>query len=261
MGGEERSPGRRADTQRSSGRPRRHAALRCRRAGGAAARARDVSLCRAGGRGRGAGRWRARARGGRDVLRRMAAVAAGAGVAARSGRRAARVAGAAGPLVAVRDRHCRLRGGMGLAPPTGPALMGLEFGTSVKYLKGVGPKRAEALARLGVRTVGDLLYHAPHRYLDATTVTPLARAAMGREATCVGRVVTTGILPTRRGLRVFRAVLRDDSGLLECAWPGQPFLERQIKPGQLLLVSGPVRFYHGRQLVPRELAAVIEPDR
>jgi ATP-dependent DNA helicase RecG len=143
--------------------------------------------------------------------------------------------------------------------------MALSLRTSVKYLKGVGPKRAEALARLGVRTMGDLLYHAPHRYLDATMVTPLARAQVGQETTGVGRVVTTGILPTRRGLRVFRAVLRDDSGLLECAWPGQPFLERQIKPGQLLLVTGPVRFYHGRQLVPREFIVLAdkgdEPDR
>jgi ATP-dependent DNA helicase RecG len=134
----------------------------------------------------------------------------------------------------------------------------IELKTSVKYLKGVGPKRAEALARLGVRTVGDLLYHVPHRYLDATTVTPLARADVGREVTCVGRVVTTGVLPTRRGLRVFRAVLRDDSGLLECAWPGRPFLERQIRKGQLLLVTGPVRYYHGRQLVPREFIVLAD---
>jgi ATP-dependent DNA helicase RecG len=135
----------------------------------------------------------------------------------------------------------------------------LQLGSPVKFLKGVGPKRAEALLRLGIRTAGDLLYHVPHRYLDATTVTPLARANVGAEVSCVGRVVSTGVLPTRRGLRVFRAVLRDDSGLLECAWPGRPFLERQIKKGQLLLVTGPVRYYHGKQLVPREFIVLAEP--
>jgi ATP-dependent DNA helicase RecG len=122
----------------------------------------------------------------------------------------------------------------------------------------VGPKRAESLARLGIRTFGDLLYHVPFRYLDATTVMPLARASVGEEVTCVGRVVSTGGLPTRRGLRVFRAVLKDDSGLLECAWPGRPFLERQIKKGQLLLVTGPVRYYHGKQLVPSEFIVLAE---
>src|SRR5205809_59766 len=109
-------------------------------------------------------------------------------------------------------------------------------------------------------SVVDLLYHAPHRYLDATTVTPLHKVQVGQEATCVGRVVSTGVLPTRKGLRVFRAVLRDDSGggPLECAWPGQPFLERQIRKGQLLLVTGPVRYYHGRQLVPREFVILAD---
>jgi ATP-dependent DNA helicase RecG len=130
--------------------------------------------------------------------------------------------------------------------------MALELRSPVKFLKGVGPARAEALARLGIRTAGDLLYHAPHRYIDATTLSPLAKARVGEEVTAVGRVVSTGILPTRRGLRVFRALLRDDSGALECAWPGQPFLERTIVKDQLLLVTGPVRYYHGRQIVPRE---------
>ncbi|HEY7193874.1 MAG TPA: ATP-dependent DNA helicase RecG [Gemmatimonadales bacterium] len=136
--------------------------------------------------------------------------------------------------------------------------MRLQLNSPVKFLKGVGPKRAEALQRLGIRTAGDLLYHTPHRYLDATTVTPLARVTIGQDVTCVGRVVSTGVLPTRRGLRVFRAVLRDASGLLECAWPGRPFLERQIKKGQLLLVTGPVRYYHGKQLVPSEFIVLAE---
>src|SRR5437899_10492251 len=101
----------------------------------------------------------------------------------------------------------------------------LNLTSPVKFLKGVGPKRAEALQRLGIRTAGDLLYHVPHRYLDATTVTPLARVTVGQDMTCVGRVVTTGVLPTRRGLRVFRAVLKDDRVPLERPWPGRPFLD------------------------------------
>jgi len=122
----------------------------------------------------------------------------------------------------------------------------------IQYLKGVGPVRAAAFARLGVASVEDLLYHIPFRYLDATSVTPIARAVVGREVTLVGRVVSKGVLPTRRGLRIFRAVLQDASGVIECAWPGQAFLDRTIKPGQLLLVTGPVKHFHGRQVVPRE---------
>ena len=46
--------------------------------------------------------------------------------------------------------------------------MPLTIDTAVQFLKGVGPRRAEAFERLGVRTIEDLLYHVPHRYLDAT---------------------------------------------------------------------------------------------
>jgi ATP-dependent DNA helicase RecG len=122
----------------------------------------------------------------------------------------------------------------------------------VQYLKGVGPRRSEALGKLGIRTARDLLRHAPHRYEDATTVTPIAKLAPGMDATAIGEVVSKGIIPTRRGLRFFQAVIRDASGLIECSWPGQPFLDRTIRKGDTLLVSGPVRFFHGRQLQPRE---------
>ncbi len=122
----------------------------------------------------------------------------------------------------------------------------------MQYLKGIGARRADALARLGVHTVQDLLLHLPHRYLDASTITPLARARIGDDVACVGTVVSKGVLPTRKGLRIFHALLRDESGLLECAWPGQAFLDRTIEVGQVLLVAGPIRFYHGRQMAPRE---------
>src|SRR3954464_15619078 len=144
--------------------------------------------------------------------------------------------------------------------PTRPAPAAVRLDTPVKFLKGVGERRGEALDRLGIRTARDLLWHLPHRYIDASTVTPLAKAELGQEVACVGQVVAKGVLPTRRGLRIFHAVLRDDSGLLECVWPGQPFLDRTIAIGQTLLVSGPVRFYHGRQLAPREFVILGDSD-
>jgi ATP-dependent DNA helicase RecG len=123
---------------------------------------------------------------------------------------------------------------------------------SVQYLKGVGPRRAERFARLGIRTARDLLYHVPHRYEDATTVAEIASLRPGDEASVIGRVVSQGVLATRKGLRIFHAVLRDGSGVIECAWPGQPWLDNKLRRGDLLLVSGSVHFFHGRQLRPRE---------
>jgi ATP-dependent DNA helicase RecG len=122
----------------------------------------------------------------------------------------------------------------------------------VTYLKGVGPMRAEALRRLGVVTARDLLFHIPHRYEDASTVSPISSLEPGMEATIVGKVISKGIIPTRKGLRIFQVVVRDDSGIIEASWPGQPFLDRVISKDDVLLLSGPVRFFHGRQLQPRE---------
>jgi len=124
--------------------------------------------------------------------------------------------------------------------------------TPITYLKGVGPARAEALRRLGVLTAGDLLFHIPHRYEDASTVSPISALETGMNATVIGTVISKGIIPTRRGLRIFQAVLKDTSGMIEVAWPGQPFLDRTIQKGDSLLVTGTVRFFHGRQLQPRE---------
>jgi ATP-dependent DNA helicase RecG len=128
----------------------------------------------------------------------------------------------------------------------------LFLDTGITYLKGVGPVRAEAFRRLGVITAGDLLYHIPHRYEDASTVAPISSLEPGMQGTVIGQVISKGIIPTRRGLRIFQAVLRDDTGMIEVSWPGQPFLDRTISKGDTLLVTGSVRFFHGRQLQPRE---------
>ncbi|MDQ8172327.1 MAG: ATP-dependent DNA helicase RecG [Gemmatimonadota bacterium] len=136
-------------------------------------------------------------------------------------------------------------------PPARPAPR-LALDTPVTYLKGVGPARGELLARLGITMAGDLLRHVPHRYEDASTVTRIVQAAVGADITVLGQVIAKGVLPTRKGLRVFQAVVQDASGMIEVAWPGQPFLDRTINKGDWLLCTGQVRFFHGRRLQPRE---------
>lgn len=123
----------------------------------------------------------------------------------------------------------------------------------VQFLKGVGPKRTDALARMKILTARDLLYHIPRRYHDASTITPIALAEVGTEdVTVAGEVRSKGVLPTRSGLRIFQAVIRDDTGIVTCAWPGQPWVDRTLRVGDRILVTGPVRFFHGRQIQPRE---------
>ncbi|HEX2167581.1 MAG TPA: ATP-dependent DNA helicase RecG [Longimicrobiales bacterium] len=123
---------------------------------------------------------------------------------------------------------------------------------SAQFLKSVGPRRAEALARLGVHTARDLLFHVPRRYEDASTVTRIDKVSIGDDVTVIGEVAAKGVLPTRSGLRVFQLVLRDQSGSIECSFPGQPFLDRMFRRGDIVLVTGTVRFFHGKQIQPRE---------
>ncbi|HSL69415.1 MAG TPA: ATP-dependent DNA helicase RecG [Longimicrobiales bacterium] len=137
-------------------------------------------------------------------------------------------------------------------------LVGSLLDQPAQFLKGVGPRRAEQFARLGIATARDLLYHVPRRYEDASTVTRIGDARIGTDVTIIGEVKDKGIIPTRRGLKIFQALLRDESGTIECSWPGQPFLDRTIKKGDLILATGPVRYFQRRQLQPREFVILGE---
>ncbi len=114
--------------------------------------------------------------------------------------------------------------------------------------------------KMGITTARDLLYHVPRRYDDASTVEPIGRLEVGMDVTVVGRVRSKGVIPTRRGLRIFQAVLEDDSGMITVAWPGQPWLDRKLREGDTLLVTGRVKFFHGRQIQPKEHTILARGD-
>ncbi|HEX7077827.1 MAG TPA: ATP-dependent DNA helicase RecG [Candidatus Eisenbacteria bacterium] len=118
----------------------------------------------------------------------------------------------------------------------------------IRYLKGVGPEMARRLARLGVRSVRDLLFHVPTAYRDRRAVTPIARLAPGADASVLATVVESRLRARARGRRDLTATLRDDSGLLRAVWFNQPFRERLLTPGARYLFSGAVQAFHGLEL-------------
>ncbi len=129
----------------------------------------------------------------------------------------------------------------------GRFVTGLE--TPIQYLKGIGPKRAEQFARLGVETVGQLLFLVPRRYIDRSSVVPIRTLRVGDEATVVGRILGATSRRTRNRRAFVSCLVRDGSGTIEAVWFNRPDLAERFSPGQEILLSGQVTEYRRRQFV------------
>jgi len=125
----------------------------------------------------------------------------------------------------------------------------IELSSPVQYLKGVGPKRAQLLARLGVETVGDLLYYFPRRHEDRRKITPIAQVAPGEKVTVRGRVVAKGVQKVRSGREDFRLAIEDPTGVAFAIWFNQPFRDAQFKVGDEVIVCGKGDIFLGERQI------------
>ncbi len=112
---------------------------------------------------------------------------------------------------------------------------------SVSVLKGVGPKVREKLARLGLTTVQDVLFHLPHRYQDRTRLTPIGRARPGTEAMISGEIELADVVYRRRRSLVVR--LADGTGHIHLRFfHFNAAQQKQLERGARLRCFGEVRF-------------------
>ena len=121
------------------------------------------------------------------------------------------------------------------APPSAPRPERLD--APVETLHGVGPTLARKLAKLDIRTVGDLIWQRPRRYEEPVPTKRISDLFGDEEAAieCVVRSTTS----RRRGrLKILTARVADESGEINATWFNQPWLEKRLVPGTQIRLRG-----------------------
>jgi ATP-dependent DNA helicase RecG len=128
-----------------------------------------------------------------------------------------------------------------------PASQPAALSAPTTVLPGVGPRHAQTLTRLGLHTLGDMLYNFPRRYDDYTQLKPINRLNYGEDVTIIGiaQSVTNRTLRSGR-LQVVEAVVTDGSGALRINWWNQPWVGKRLQQGTPIVLSGKVDQYLGR---------------
>ena len=119
------------------------------------------------------------------------------------------------------------------------------LGAPVAQLHGMRSSLADALERMGIRTVRDLLLHVPHRYLDFTRVSSIGAADVGTTVTVVARVDRIRERTPRRNMHVLELSVVDETGLMQMVFFQQRWLTRQFAVGDWVAFSGKVSFNYG----------------
>ncbi|MDP2995370.1 MAG: ATP-dependent DNA helicase RecG [Anaerolineales bacterium] len=123
----------------------------------------------------------------------------------------------------------------------------IALNASLTVLAGVGPRHASMLTRLGLNTLGDMLYNFPHRYEDYSQLKPIRDVFYGQQVTVIGEVSMVNSHPLRGGkMTITEAVINDGTGGLRLTWFNQPWLTNTLKVGEAISVSGKVEQYLGR---------------
>ena len=103
------------------------------------------------------------------------------------------------------------------------------------------------LTRLGLNTLGDMLYYFPRRYDDYSQLKPIRDVFYGQQITVIGEVTHVTSRPLRGGkMTIIEVVINDGTAGLRLTWFNQPWLANRLKAGDAISVSGKVEQYLGR---------------
>ncbi len=117
----------------------------------------------------------------------------------------------------------------------------------ITVLKGITPRVASKFAKFNVKTVRDLLYFFPRRYVDYSLRKSISQLAEGEEQTILGtvwqaRVATFGNRPGTE------AIVGDETGNIRVVWFNQPYLAKYFRTNSRVVISGTVSVFKGQKV-------------
>src|SRR3954471_13544684 len=124
---------------------------------------------------------------------------------------------------------------MATMPPKSPAE---QLATPVQFLKGVGPQRAELLAKLDLHYAADLLFFFPRAYQDMSELRDIERLEEGKLASVVGVIEEVDLRNTGPGKSMLGMLLKQGTRYLRCVWFNQPWMRDKLAIDRRVLVSG-----------------------
>ncbi len=119
----------------------------------------------------------------------------------------------------------------------------------MRYLPGIGPKRAELLAGCGINSAGDLLYYFPGRYEDRRSFSAVSSLSPGGVYTIKASVrsLAQRMSFRRRRFSLVEMIAGDDTGSILCVWFNRGYLKTYLHAGDRVILHGKVDYY-GRKL-------------
>ncbi|HTJ28877.1 MAG TPA: hypothetical protein VL346_00155, partial [Acidobacteriaceae bacterium] len=115
----------------------------------------------------------------------------------------------------------------------------MQLETPVTYVRGVGPRVAEAIKAKNILTVEDLLYHLPFRYEDRQHPRSLDEIKPGETASVIAEIRGTALLRTRR-MPLFEMTVGQGALAMKCVWFHGSYLQGRFHAGQTIALFGRV---------------------
>lgn len=117
----------------------------------------------------------------------------------------------------------------------------------IKTIKGIGPYISKMLLKLGITSLINALYYLPYRYEDRTRLKKILHLTLGQYETIIGTIISADTLRTnKRNFTIFTLTIKDETGLILAKWFNQPYLSRNFKKDQLVILSGIVKIGSNR---------------